>query len=298
MPLGLAHSAKMQAKYTDLLLLVRVPSSAARTTRLHARRRKNRLTAASACPPPQNKHELTTERQLDSVLDALYELNPETPKLRISRDSPPEPSLVFGLLAVGEDSGNVSASANANAKAKESRVFGMREDEVQERKRMGLIDGEHASGQKGEVETVTVWSGGERPGQSHAHEHAHADAVDAHAHREATAVQLTTQTALEELLAKLPSEDVWRVKGFLRLSAPGDTNTETDSGEKGTPAGERYFILNWAFGRHELVPASSAMSKRLDSQSVRVKLTIMGARGEVKKRARTLAVGLGADLAQ
>jgi G3E family GTPase len=49
-----SYTAKMQAQYTDLLLL--------------------------------NKWEMISERELDDVLDHLYELNPDTPKLKYSQD--------------------------------------------------------------------------------------------------------------------------------------------------------------------------------------------------------------------
>lgn len=211
----------------------------------------------------QNKHELADERKLDTVLDSLYELNPETPKLRISRTSPPEPSLIFGLLAV---------SGSTDGQQKESKVFGMQAEEAEERKRLGLLDGEHASEAKGEVETVSIWRGGERPGHSHEGHH-HTEEAQQHS----STTEPISKESLDPLLAKLPSEDIWRVKGFLLLSGS-------------------YYILNWAFGRHELHHASEGMFARLKEQGVHVRLTMMGARGEVKKRARTLAQGLGATV--
>jgi G3E family GTPase len=44
-----------------------------------------------------NKYDLVTERELDSVLDHLYELNDETPMIRVSKATPLKPELVFGL---------------------------------------------------------------------------------------------------------------------------------------------------------------------------------------------------------
>lgn len=151
-------------------------------------------------------------------------------------------------------------------------MFGMQAEEAEERKRLGLIDGEHASGAKGEVETVSIWSGGRAPGQGHeGHSLSHAEAP-------ASSSGIISKEDLEALLAKLPAEDIWRVKGFLLLS-------------------NSYFILNWAFGRHELHQASENMSAKLQDQEVRVRLTMMGARGEVKKRAKALASGLQAAVA-
>eukprot|EP00898_Chlorokybus_atmophyticus_P007235 jgi/Chlat1/7512/Chrsp61S07010 len=59
-----SSTAKLQAKYTDLLLI--------------------------------NKHELVSERQLDDVLDDVYELNPDTPMVRTDKGRV-SADLVFGL---------------------------------------------------------------------------------------------------------------------------------------------------------------------------------------------------------
>ncbi|KAI9183877.1 hypothetical protein H9P43_002929 [Blastocladiella emersonii ATCC 22665] len=58
-----SYTAKMQAQYTDLILL--------------------------------NKHELVTERELDLVLDHVYELNEDTPKVKYASDL--DLDLLFGL---------------------------------------------------------------------------------------------------------------------------------------------------------------------------------------------------------
>lgn len=60
-----SYTAKVQAKYTDLILI--------------------------------NKKELATSDQLDRVLDELYELNPETPKLYTSTNGFIDYSLIFNL---------------------------------------------------------------------------------------------------------------------------------------------------------------------------------------------------------
>eukprot|EP00455_Lapot_gusevi_P057521 TRINITY_DN9822_c0_g1_i2.p1 TRINITY_DN9822_c0_g1~~TRINITY_DN9822_c0_g1_i2.p1 ORF type:complete len:344 (-),score=74.21 TRINITY_DN9822_c0_g1_i2:71-1048(-) len=59
-----SYTAKLQAKYTDLILI--------------------------------NKHELVDERQLDSVMDEVYELNPDTPKVKTNRGIV-APDLLLGL---------------------------------------------------------------------------------------------------------------------------------------------------------------------------------------------------------
>eukprot|EP00126_Sphaerothecum_destruens_P011780 Sdes_comp20959_c0_seq2m18711 len=61
-----SYTAKLQAKYTDLILM--------------------------------NKWELVSEREYDLVLDHVYELNTDTPKEKVSRGADGvSPSLVFGL---------------------------------------------------------------------------------------------------------------------------------------------------------------------------------------------------------
>ncbi|KAJ3114608.1 hypothetical protein HK100_001609 [Physocladia obscura] len=60
-----SYTAKMQAKYTDLILL--------------------------------NKHELITERQFDILLDHVYELNEDTPKFKCNGTQGVSPSLIFGI---------------------------------------------------------------------------------------------------------------------------------------------------------------------------------------------------------
>ncbi len=59
-----SFTAKLQAQYTDLILV--------------------------------NKHESLTERQLDDVLDDVYDLNLDTPKIKTDRGRI-DPGLVFGL---------------------------------------------------------------------------------------------------------------------------------------------------------------------------------------------------------
>uniref|UniRef100_D8QAL1 CobW/HypB/UreG nucleotide-binding domain-containing protein n=1 Tax=Schizophyllum commune (strain H4-8 / FGSC 9210) TaxID=578458 RepID=D8QAL1_SCHCM len=79
-----------------------------------------------------------------------------------------------------------------------------------------------------------------------------------------------SEGTLTSALGALSRESVWRVKGFVDLQDKGP------------------HILNWAFGRYDLVPTSVA--------GPGVKLTVMGERGEVKRAARKLAAALGAEL--
>ena len=77
---------------------------------------------------------------------------------------------------------------------------------------------------------------------------------------------------------------LFTVKGFLRLPSK-DSPTET-----------HIHILNWAFGRHELTPAPT-LDASPDMEHVTFRLTMMGARGEVARRARQLASALEGEFA-
>jgi hypothetical protein len=54
-------------------------------------------------------------------------------------------------------------------------------------------------------------------------------------------------------------------------------------------------ILNWAFGRSDLTPAPS-LDEEEELKGVRLRLTIMGERGEVAPRARKFAENVGANV--
>lgn len=258
---------QIQAKYTDCLLL--------------------------------NKHDLVSERDLDTVLDHLYELNDETPVVRVSKDSPLRPELVFGL---------------------DTKLFTEGSREVADWEALGLGDmSKHAD----EVETRSVWLGGGKPGKGkkraanaeHAdgeqrhHKHPkgeECDSCDGEAQEKGQdeacegPVRPMQLDVLEAELARLPFE-IYRgewcwvgakvplltlssVKGFIRTAAPDDSDKCTT------------FILNWAFGRHELT-AAPELDQSPDLAGVSLRLTMMGARGEVAKRARSLAEKLGAEMA-
>ncbi|EIW71089.1 hypothetical protein TREMEDRAFT_42570 [Tremella mesenterica DSM 1558] len=86
---------------------------------------------------------------------------------------------------------------------------------------------------------------------------------------------------LEQQLAKLNFE-IYRVKGLVRWATP---NSERGS----------IHILNWAFGRSEFTPFPD-LDLKPDLEGVIIRLTIMGERGEVTRRARRFAEGLGAEM--
>jgi hypothetical protein len=121
--------------------------------------------------------------------------------------------------------------------------------------------------------------------------------VDKHHHSEVETLTLTrgipptdsptdslpplSRQVLAEALDALPKDSVYRVKGF--LSFP-DTNTLT--------------VLNWAFGRSELVPLTltprNPMIEHMKPGDAL--LTVMGAAGELAPHARKLSHALGARL--
>jgi len=179
------------------------------------------------------------ERALDDVLDHVNTLNELTPKIRTARASV-DPALVFGL---------------------DSKLF-LDGDET------GMQPGAHHD----EVETVTVWRGGIRPGHDHAHGHAHGDS-----HEDVRKPTITLDEAtLTSALEALSKETVYRVKGFVRLDPEA-----------------RLRIVNWAFGRTELVDYTG---DSVEMNAIVVRLTIMGERGEVKRASRKFAEKLGAEV--
>ncbi|KAL0574046.1 hypothetical protein V5O48_007910 [Marasmius crinis-equi] len=77
---------------------------------------------------------------------------------------------------------------------------------------------------------------------------------------------------LDDALSKLSKESVWRVKGFVRLD-------------------DEEFILNWAFGRYDLVRSS----EKGDGERV-VDFTAMGERGEVRRALQPFCRSLGLEI--
>jgi|ERR1700733_353778 len=141
----------------------------------------------------------------------------------------------------------------------------------------------------------------------HSHSHSGADAhhdkqYDGSQHNEvetatilssipSTSSPITMET-LGRALAVLPKDVVYRVKGFIPLadlqSSPKST-AESDESGLATQA----VILNWAFGRFETTSLAP-----LTSQSRELRLTIMGERGEIRRKwAGRLADALGGSVA-
>jgi G3E family GTPase len=103
-----------------------------------------------------------------------------------------------------------------------------------------------------------------------------------------------TRGTLEEALTMLPKASVYRVKGFIIFTcapeSPNPIHTPTSVAEEA-------FILNWAFGRFELVPFKPSTNPGVALNWDIIRLTIMGERGEVKaKWAGRLADALHAEV--
>lgn len=176
-------------------------------------------------------------------MDHLHTLNDLTPKIKSNGRNGIEPSLIFGL-----DSKLFSDSSEAFA-----------------------ADASHND----EVQTVTILRGALL---ANAHSCDDCD-TGTHSHVHHGAAQGTdsqpalTKGLLTSMLATLPKESVWRVKGFVRLLSPPST-----------------VIVNWAFGRVEITPFTDGAAE-LDAE---IRLTVMGERGEVRSRATKFASALGA----
>jgi G3E family GTPase len=261
----------MQAQYTDVLLVVSPPLSL--------------ILTSSNWLSKQNKWEHISERALDDVLEHLNTLNELTPKIRCVGKSV-DPALIFGI-----DSDLFrDAQQHPPAPIKHNNVT------------------QHHD----EVETVTLLRAAPAPVHvhtdacNHAHTHPHdhpeeltAAAHDSHAPNRTSSAPPPPPPPLDEptlaaALQRLPKESVYRVKGFIRfVSAP---NTSIALAEDAKDRGRSWWILNWAFGRWELVraPASSSIVDDEGDGGEAVRLTVMGERAEVRRYARKLAQALGA----
>lgn len=164
-----------------------------------------------------------------------------------------------------------------------------------------------------EVETLTLLRCAPLPTHTHAHdehkqEHVHtttcSDALDhlrtprptGHPEEPKSARQLPLldEPTLTTALRQLPKESVYRVKGFIRFASPSTpTPVTADDDAESLP----WWILNWAFGRWELVRASSPVADENngDKRGV-VRLTVMGERGEVRRYAERLGEALGTSV--
>jgi len=233
--------------------------------------------------PDQNKWEHISERALDDVLEHLYTLNEHTPKIRCAGKSI-DPALIFGV---------------------DSKLFRDGDDSLPLSERTPDVSPHHD-----EVETVTLLRGGPAlPAPAHGHgHHDKAHACDhpplshPHPHPEESTTAHSAplppldEPALSSALRQLPKESVYRVKGFIHFTPTPTAGAGADSDHEGDARRQQWWILNWAFGRWDLVRASTspfAAAEDGDEREV-VRLTVMGERGEVRRSAKKLAAALGA----
>lgn len=225
----------------------------------------------------QNKWEHVPERALDDVLEHLNTLNELTPKIRCAGRSI-DPALIFGI---------------------DSKLFRDPPSERPETTTTATADGGVAQ-HHDEVETVTLLRGAPAPAPAHVHtdacNHPHPDPP----HDYSTAIPRDADAALPPFdkptlaaaLDQLPKECVYRVKGFVRFNGAARPHAAAAAaaaeGEDG--------IVNWAFGRWELVHIPAPASSSPEENGALVRLTVMGERGEVRRYAKKLAEALGAEV--
>lgn len=182
-------------------------------------------------------------------MDHLYTLNELTPKIKCDGKGGVDPGLIFGL-----DSKlflDPSASLPADA---------VHNDEIQ---------------------AVTIRSddlpfshnGLSCSTDSSCHHH---DQTPAISHSTTPSLPPLTADGFSSILAEMPKEVVWRIKGFVQLDSPSSVGST--------------YVVNWAFGRSDLTPFMQTEGER----KPRILLNVMGERGEVMRYARRLAQKLGA----
>ncbi|KAJ2866245.1 hypothetical protein GGH94_001700 [Coemansia aciculifera] len=194
-----SYTARMQAQYTDLILL--------------------------------NKWSHITERQLDIVVDHINELNTDTPKIKVGPDGSVDPEMIFGL---------------------DTTLFALSE-------RPSVV-ADLAS---------TVGSAGRN--LSH-----HANEVDLVEIRRNQGTSLIEEgicsTDFIAFLVSLPAEDVYRVKGIVRLVG-SVTDSETPPANSSRTDESALYIVNHAFGRYTLTCLTDHAHQAPD---VLVCVTILG----------------------
>ncbi|TPX34339.1 hypothetical protein SmJEL517_g02948 [Synchytrium microbalum] len=205
-----SYTAKMQAKYTDLIIM--------------------------------NKSELVTEREYDLVMDSVCDLNTDTPKVKAGPGGTVDANLIFGL---------------------DSKLFEL-EKKGQDSVVLNDVDHHYK-----EVDLIQIVINKKQKSthSHHNHHHAsahHSDSIDPqHSHKqdhtesavEPQELTLHTQSSLSDALAKLSVDSIYRIKGFIELA-----DCETP------------MILNYAFGRHQLL----AMTNIAHDTNDAVRLTVMG----------------------
>lgn len=145
-------------------------------------------------------------------------------------------------------------------------IFGLETKLFSEPGMVSLQDSTHHE----EVETVTLLrgAGAQRNCKCHPHDQETHDASDVASNN---SKQEITADALDAALNRISKENVWRVKGFVRIEGVVK-------------------ILNWAFGRYTLTTLEG------QGEDSDVRLTCMGGRGEVRRSVRPFAQTIEAHL--
>ncbi|KAJ1904807.1 hypothetical protein LPJ81_002277, partial [Coemansia sp. IMI 209127] len=203
-----SYTARMQAQYTDLILL--------------------------------NKWEQVSERQLDIVVDHVNELNTDTPKIRVDKDASIDPDVAFGIdTTLFKLSDNAFVGNERTAATTESVS--------------GKLD--HHSQEVDLIEIRRSWSGHDQ-------------------------TCLFSPDEFTSFLKSLPADDVYRVKGIVRLASLVDDEADSTSavsttkGHSHSPVSEgTLHIVNHAFGRYTFTPLAKP---DITLAQVLVKVTIMG----------------------
>ncbi|KAI9092429.1 cytoplasmic protein [Phlyctochytrium arcticum] len=112
--------------------------------------------------------------------------------------------------------------------------------------------------------------------KEHMHEETKSTLIEKFTGSEEDSSSTLNKDALNFILEKMDPEYVYRIKGIVRLST-------TDSAE----SAQELFILNWAFGRHELTPITRAVFA-----DVLVRLNVIGIAG-MESHVQRLKAALG-----
>ncbi|KAJ1964188.1 hypothetical protein GGI12_001592 [Dipsacomyces acuminosporus] len=182
-----------------------------------------------------SKWEEVDERKLDIVLDHVNELNTDTPKVKADKHKGIDPELVFGL-----DTGLFKLSERPPVNA-------------------------------GRV------AGGDADASEHDHHEGEVDLVEIRRSMAATSAspELFDPVGLIDFLKTLPVDDIYRVKGLVRLSAkvPDHIDSDAQPAAHGCSAKGYLYILNHAFGRYTFTPLTQSTQGLEDTLA---KITVMG----------------------
>lgn len=173
-----SHTARMQASYTDIILIVSMPNLVDSPHMVQC--------------DLQNKWEHISERALDLVVDHLNTLNDLTPKIKCKKEKGVDPKLIFG----------VDSQLFLDAKA--ATVDITHNDEVE----TITIDNET-------VESHIHTDKCDHNHESYSSEkHEHTGTIREEGARNSGTI---SKDQLNSALGDLSKESVWRVKGFVRL---------------------------------------------------------------------------------